>query len=83
MFFDVLKFFEILAGALGNFAQEQLAITGPHGEVTAFAIRGCATCDFHQEGCSALGEIFQQLWFHDRTEVVGVRDKSIGHTGGE
>ena len=47
---DVLKGFEVVGRALGNFAKNEAAVAAAAGEVSAFAILGCAFGDFHEEG---------------------------------
>ena len=78
---DVLKGFEVVGGALGNFAQNQAAVAAAAGEVSAFAIRGRALGDFHEEGQSACGEVAEERGIDRGAEVVAVGDKEVFDAG--
>lgn len=74
---DVLKGREVVGGALGNFAQNEAAVAAAAGEVSAFAIRGRALGDFHEEGQPARGKVGEEGGIDRGAKVVAVRDKEV------
>ena len=78
---DVLKGLKVVGRALGNFAKNEAAVTAAAGEVSAFAIRGRAFGDFHEEGQSACGEVAEERGIDRGAEVVAVGDEEIFDAG--
>ena len=78
---NVLKGFEVVGRTLGNFAKNEAAVTAAAGEVSAFAIRGRAFGDFHEEGQSACGEVAEERGIDRGAEVVAVGDEEIFDAG--
>ena len=80
---DVLEGGFIGGGALGGFAEDELAGLGVGAEVAALAIGGGAAGYFHEERGVGSGEVGEEFRVEGGAEVVAVGDERVADAGCE